>query len=64
MYLRFGPPISSSLPEGTEREPWIEKVKADVQTQLEADLAELQRIRSTDPFRELNPLAWRRAVMP
>lgn len=64
MYLRFGPPISSSLPEGTDREAWIAKVKAEVQARLEADLADLQRIRSTDPFRELNPLAWRRAAMP
>lgn len=64
MYLRFGPPISSALPEGTDRQAWVAKVKTEVQAQLEAELADLQRIRSTDPFRELNPLAWRRAVTP
>ncbi|WP_193048555.1 lysophospholipid acyltransferase family protein [Mycolicibacterium baixiangningiae] len=64
MYLRFGPPISSALPDGIEREAWTAKVKAEVQAQLETELADLQRIRSADPYRELNPLAWRSAVMP
>lgn len=64
MYLRFGPPISTALPEGVEREAWIAKIKTDVQATLEAELADLQQIRSTDPYRELNPLAWRSAIMP
>ncbi|WNG90322.1 lysophospholipid acyltransferase family protein [Mycobacterium sp. ITM-2016-00317] len=64
MYLRFGPPISSSPPDGVEREAWIVKLKAEVQAQLESDLDDLRRIRSSDPYRELNPLAWRSAVMP
>ncbi|MGE2835811.1 lysophospholipid acyltransferase family protein [Mycobacterium sp. SMC-4] len=64
MYLRFGPPISTTQPADTEREEWVAKIKTEVQAQLEAELADLQRIRSADPYRELNPLAWRSAIMP
>jgi 1-acyl-sn-glycerol-3-phosphate acyltransferase len=64
MYLRFGTPIDTSMPADTSREEWIRHIKADVQSQLESELAELQRIRSTDPYRELNPAAWRSAIMP
>ncbi|HKO33949.1 MAG TPA: glycerol acyltransferase, partial [Candidatus Limnocylindria bacterium] len=39
-------------------------VKAQTQTSLETILAELGEVRADDPYRELNPLAWRDAVQP
>ena len=39
-------------------------MKDHTQTALETTLAELQEVRATDPFRNLNPLAWSRAVRP
>ncbi|AQA03215.1 glycerol acyltransferase [Mycobacterium sp. MS1601] len=64
MYLRFSSAIPTSRPEGTRCEEWITEVKREVQEQLEHDLEDLQKIRAEDPYRNLNPLAWRAAVMP
>lgn len=64
MYLRFAEPIDTTPPTGVAAEDWAEMVKARTQESLEAVLAELQEIRAGDPYRELNPLAWRDAVQP
>ena len=42
----------------------METVKKTTQTAVENVLQELQDIRAEDPFRQLNPLAWRDAVQP
>lgn len=62
MYLRFGAPIDTTAPAGADEAAWVETVKAATRSALEAALAELAEIRRTDPYRHLNPLAWRRAV--
>lgn len=64
MYLRFGPPIDTTRPPRTTVDAWTSTVKRRVQAQLEASLDDLQQIREKDPYRELNPAAWRSAVMP
>jgi 1-acyl-sn-glycerol-3-phosphate acyltransferase len=62
MYLRFGQPIETTRPRGTSAEAWVASVKERTQESLEDILQELLEIRAGDPFRELNPLAWTRAV--
>jgi 1-acyl-sn-glycerol-3-phosphate acyltransferase len=62
MYLRFGQPIETTRPEGASVDEWVTSVKERTQDSLEAILHELLEIRAGDPFRELNPLAWARAV--
>lgn len=64
MYLRFGQPIVTTQPAGVSHAEWVIAVKKTTQTALEVLLTELQVIRADDPFRELNPLAWRAAVRP
>lgn len=64
MYLRFGTPIDTNRPDRTSAETWPTIIKERVQTELETTLADLQRIRDADPYRELNPMAWRSAAMP
>jgi hypothetical protein len=39
-------------------------VKQSTQESLERALTDLLAIRSSDPYRELNPLAWRTATQP
>lgn len=64
MYLRFGQPITTTQPAGMSDDEWVATVKKQTQTALETILAELQDVRAADPFRALNPLAWRDAVRP
>ena len=64
MYLRFAEPIATGRPAGVTAEAWADTVKAQTQTSLETILAELGEVRADDPYRELNPLAWRDAVQP
>lgn len=64
MYLRFGQPITTTRPPRVGVDKWIATMKDHTQTALETTLAELQEVRATDPFRNLNPLAWSRAVRP
>lgn len=64
MYLRFGQPITTTQPAGVSDDEWVATVKKQTQTALETILAELQDVRAADPFRALNPLAWRDAVRP
>jgi 1-acyl-sn-glycerol-3-phosphate acyltransferase len=64
MYLRFGAAIDTTKPARIAKEKWATTVKQNTQQSLEQILADLQEIRSSDPYRELNPLAWRNATMP
>ncbi len=64
MYLRFGAPIATAKPAKTSESAWVESVREKAQKALETDLAELLTIRTDDPYRNLNPFAWRSAVMP
>lgn len=63
MYLRFGNPIDTAKPARSTPEAWVTAVKQDTQHTLEQILADLREIRSHDPYRELNPFAWRTATM-
>ena len=64
MYLRFGTPIETSRPARVKAATWEIEVKERTQTALETILADLQDVRGTDPYRNLNPFAWARAVRP
>ena len=64
MYLRFGPPIDTAAPDGVATEQWVATVKETAKAHLESTLADLLRVRETDPYRHLAPWAWQRAVMP
>jgi len=64
MYLRFGPPIETTKPPRAQAAKWQQTVKERTQTALETILADLQGLRETDPFRNLNPFAWGKAVRP
>lgn len=64
MYVRFGAPIDTVQPAETDTAEWVTTVRQRTKDSLEAALAELLAIRAEDPYRELNPLAWRRAVQP
>ncbi len=62
MYLRFGTPISTVKPPRTSASAWEAAVKERAQTALEGVLADLQAVRTSDPFRTLNPLGWPSAL--
>jgi 1-acyl-sn-glycerol-3-phosphate acyltransferase len=64
MYLRFGSPIDTSRPLGIGEQDWVDAVKERTQRAVEEILADLLRLRTADPYRELNPLAWRGATTP
>jgi 1-acyl-sn-glycerol-3-phosphate acyltransferase len=64
MYLRFGAPVDTKKPARVPHEKWVATVKENTQASLEQALADLLAIRTGDPYRELNPLAWRTAVQP
>jgi 1-acyl-sn-glycerol-3-phosphate acyltransferase len=64
MYLRFGTPIDTTRGDQDSAASWVSTVKDRVQAELETTLSDLQGIRASDPYRQLNPLAWRSAVMP
>ncbi|WP_235892879.1 lysophospholipid acyltransferase family protein [Mycolicibacterium hodleri] len=63
-YLRFGAPIDTTRPKRAVAEKWVETVQMRVKTELEADLAALLEVRSTDPYRQLAPWARGSAVAP
>lgn len=63
MYLRFGPPIDTTTPLGVGNEQWVDIVRERTRLQLEDILADLLRLRGQDPYRGLNPLAWRSATL-
>jgi 1-acyl-sn-glycerol-3-phosphate acyltransferase len=64
MYLRFGAPIDTSRPLGIGTQDWVDAVKEQTQWALERILVDLRQVRATDPYRGLNPLAWRGATTP
>jgi 1-acyl-sn-glycerol-3-phosphate acyltransferase len=64
MYLRFGAPIETTKPADTDATEWEACVKERTQNALETVLGDLQELRARDPYRHLNPLAWRRAIQP
>lgn len=64
MYLRFGQPISTTRPARVKTEKWEATVKQRTQTWLETILADLQELRRSDPFRNLNQLRWGAALRP
>ncbi len=64
MYLSFGTPIATAKPARVAKDTWVATVKQSTQDALEQAIADLLEIRSGDPYRELNPLAWRRATRP
>ncbi|OKH76651.1 glycerol acyltransferase [Mycobacterium sp. SWH-M1] len=64
MYLRFGAPIVTARPSDTTTQIWESAVKEATERALRSILDELQSLRDDDPFRRLNPLAWRRAAQP
>ncbi len=64
MYLRFAKPIDTSRPARISNETWIATIKKNTQQSLEQTLGELMTIRNSDPYRQLNPLAWRAATQP
>jgi 1-acyl-sn-glycerol-3-phosphate acyltransferase len=64
MYLRFGAPIDTTKPARVSEEKWVATVKQNAQESLEQILADLVVVRTGDPYRELNPLAWRTATQP
>lgn len=63
-YVRFGTPIDTAKPEGVDAAQWVATVKEGTQTALETALADLQTLRSADPYRSLNPLSWHAATRP
>lgn len=64
MYLRFGDPIATGRPADTTAESWERAVKQTTQNAVETILDDVQTLRAGDPFRRLNPLAWRQAIQP
>ena len=64
MYLSFGEPISTTKPARKNATTWLDTVRAATKKSLENLLADLQAVRSEDPFQRLNPLAWPRALEP
>lgn len=64
MYLRFGVPVDTTKPARVSSENWVGTVRENTQRSLEQILADLLDVRAEDPYRHLNPLAWRQAISP
>ncbi len=64
MYVRFGTAIDTAKPTRMATEKWVTTVRHSTQDALQETLADLLEIRAADPYRSLNPLAWRQAVQP
>lgn len=64
MYVRFAPPVATTKPARVPAETWAATVKKNTQEALEQTMSQLLKIRRDDPYRELNPLAWRNATQP
>lgn len=64
MYLRFAEPIETTKPPGRSAQTWVNSVKQTTHDSLERALAKLLAVRRDDPYRALNPLAWRSAKQP
>lgn len=64
MYVRFGQPISTTRPARIDVDRWETRIKEKSQNALETVLGDLQALREKDPFRNLNPLRWRKAIRP
>jgi 1-acyl-sn-glycerol-3-phosphate acyltransferase len=64
MYLRFAEPVDTVKPARVSNDKWVAAVKERTQQSLEQAMADLLELRTGDPYRELNPLAWRNAVQP
>jgi 1-acyl-sn-glycerol-3-phosphate acyltransferase len=64
MYLRFAEPIDTTKPARVSEDKWVATVKQNTQESLERAMVDLLAIRAGDPYRELNPLAWRAAIQP
>lgn len=64
MYLRFGAPIDTAKLARVANEEWVATVRDRAQQSLERILADLLDVRAKDPYRHLNPLAWRQAISP
>jgi 1-acyl-sn-glycerol-3-phosphate acyltransferase len=62
MYLSFGPPIDTTAPADVTPDAWAAVVKRRVEDELGRTMSELRGIQAADPYRHLNPLAWRTAV--
>jgi 1-acyl-sn-glycerol-3-phosphate acyltransferase len=62
MYLRFGAPIDTHTPRGCDSDEWVTRIRNTTQTSLETLIADLLALRDGDPYRNLNPLARRRAA--
>jgi 1-acyl-sn-glycerol-3-phosphate acyltransferase len=64
LYARFSAPIDTTAPKDIQLDQWVATVKSTVKADLEGALADLQKIRATDPFRHLSPWAWQKAAEP
>src|SRR4051812_32431521 len=64
MYLRFAAPIDTTKPTRSATDEWVATIKQITQEALEQTIADLLELRASDPYRELNPLAWRKAKQP
>jgi hypothetical protein len=64
MYLRFGATIDTTRPRGVGKQAWTDGVKQRTKIALERLLDDLLQLREADPYRALNPLAWRDATRP
>lgn len=58
MYLSFGEPVDTTAGAGVDHEEWTATVKGRVQRDVEVQLRTLLQLRESDPFRQLNPIAW------
>lgn len=65
LHLGFGEPISTTRPAGVDdAAEWVTQVRDVTKSSLEQILEGLLAVRSADPYRSLNPLAWRAAATP
>ncbi|NTY61933.1 lysophospholipid acyltransferase family protein [Mycolicibacterium sphagni] len=64
MYMRFSEPIPTDKPARTANDKWVATIKQNTQEALEQAITDLLQLRNSDPYRELNPLAWQKAARP
>lgn len=64
LYIGFGEPIPTVRPASVSEAAWVTDVAAETKGSLERIMDDLLTVRSRDPYRSLNPLAWRSAAQP
>jgi hypothetical protein len=64
IYLKFGQPLATTRPKGVSQDKWTFTVRDKTRDALHKGISELLEIRADDPYHDLNPLVYAKAILP